>query len=128
MIAGGIVIVIVLVALVAIVFSIAWGVTFQFALPIVIEHDITAIEAIKLSASAGWSNLGGLILLFILQFLLVLVGVIALCFGVLFVLPIIFAATALAYRMVFPPGEDTLNYNPPDPSAYRDLGSSGMAA
>jgi uncharacterized membrane protein len=85
-----------------IIFSIAWGVTFAFALPLAIEHGLGPVEAIKLSAQAGWSNVGGLIFLMVLLFLLAMAGVFALCVGVFFVIPIVYAAYAFAYRQVFP--------------------------
>ncbi|MBV9240903.1 MAG: hypothetical protein JO314_02745 [Acidobacteria bacterium] len=129
-IAGGILIVVFIGLIIGLIFAIAWGITFLFAYPILAEHDVSAIDAIKLSAAAGWGNAGGLIVLFIVQFLLALVGVLALCVGVFFVVPVIYASTAVAYRMVFPPQAkaDPFNYNPPDPATYRDWGPGGMAA
>ena len=102
LIAGGMIIIFLVVFLVFFVLSIAWGITFFFSIPILAENDIGAIDAIKLSAKAGWSNVGGLLLLFIIEFLICMVGALCLCIGILFVLPIVFAANAFAYRMVFP--------------------------
>lgn len=116
--AGGMLIVIVIAAVVMLIFSIGWAITFFFALPIVAEHDVTAMEAIKLSASAGWSNVGGLIALFIFEFLICLLGVLALCIGILFVIPIVFAANAFAYRQVFPWVRQNFNTAPPPPDQY----------
>ena len=126
LIAGGLLIVVVIVAVVFMLFSIAWGITFFFALPILAENDIAAIDAIKLSARAGWSNVGGIIVLVIFEFLMLLVGVIALCVGVLFVLPVVYAANAFAYRQVFPWIEQNFNMNPPPPGAYGSNFGSGM--
>ena len=125
-IAGGLIIVILIVSVVFLLFSIAWGITFFFALPILAENDIGAIDALKLSARAGWSNVGGIIVLVIFEFLIALVGVIALCVGVLFVLPVIYAANAFAYRQVFPWIEQNFNMNPPPPGAYGSNFGSGM--
>jgi uncharacterized membrane protein len=122
--AGGLIIVLVIVMVVFFLFSIAWGITFYFALPILAEHNVTAIEAIKLSAKAGWSNMGGLIVLFIFEFLIALLGVIAICIGVFFVIPIIFAANAMAYRQVFPMIAQNFNYAPPPPTEYGFGGQS----
>ena len=66
-------------------------------------------------------------MLFIFEFLLALAGVLALCIGIFFVIPIIYAANAFAYRQVFPWVRDNFNMAPPPPTAYGDFGS-GMAA
>ncbi len=101
-IAGGLIALYVVVAVVFIVFGIAWYITFAFALPLVIEHDLNAIDAIKLSARAGWANAGGLILLFLLTILIMIGGFFVLCIGMFFVIPLAYAAYAFAYRQVFP--------------------------
>ncbi len=98
--------------------SIIWGLTFVFALPILSEHELGPIEALTLSARAAWSNIGGLILLVILQILLAILGVIALCVGVFFVIPVLYAATAFAYRQVFPLNDQRFDSMPPLPGAY----------
>ena len=101
-----------LVILVFMLFSIVWHIAFMFVMPLIAEHEIGPIEAIKLSAAAAFSNLGGSILLLILEIAIGVVGVLALCFGIFFVMPLLYAATAVAYRQVFP---DLT------PSAYRDV-------
>jgi uncharacterized membrane protein len=126
LIAGGVIVVLVVVAIVFLIFSIVWGITFFFAIPILADNDIGAIDAIKLSARAGWSNVGGLILLFIFELLITLLGLIALCIGVFFVLPIIYAANAFAYRQVFPFIQQGFNMSPPPPNTYGSSFGSGM--
>lgn len=101
-IAGGLIALYLVVAVVFFIFGIAWYISFAFALPLVIEHDISPIDAIKLSARAGWGNVGGLIVMLILSVLLMLAGIVALCIGVFFVIPLYYAAYAFAYRQVFP--------------------------
>lgn len=101
------------------VLSVFWGVIFIFALPLLAENQIGPIEALSLSARAALSNAGGLILLIVLQVLIAIAGVLALCLGVFFVIPIIYAATAFAYRQVFPPADmPQVNVTPPPPGAY----------
>ena len=113
-IAGGLIILYIVIAVVFFFFSVAWQITFAFALPLVVEHDISPIEAIKLSAKAGWGNAGGLIVLFILVFLIALAGVFALCLGIFFVIPLVYASYAFAYRQVFPiPGQVPQTVPPP---------------
>lgn len=118
-IAGGLLFLYLLFAAAFFLFSIAWAITFAFALPLVIEHDLGPVEAIKLSARAGWSNVGGIIFLFILQILLAIAGVLVLCVGVFFVIPLIYASWAFAYRQVFPMSSGpTFNTAPPPPDYY----------
>ncbi len=122
-IASGLLIVIAIVALVLIIFGVAWRVLLFFAVPLAMERDLGAVDAMKLSAKAATSNIGGLIVLFIFEFLVALLGVIALCIGVFFVIPIIYAANAFAYRQVFPLIQQNFNMTPPPPTAYGDFGS-----
>ena len=108
----------VIAGIVMLIFSIAWGVTFFFSLPILAENNVTPVEAISLSAAAGWNNVGGIILLCILQFFIALAGILLLCVGLFFALPLIYAANAYAYRQVFPFVERYFNIAPPPPSEY----------
>jgi len=117
--AGGLIVLIIIVVLASIAFGIAWHITFMMALPLLAEHDLGPMEAIKLSARAGWSNPGGIIVLAILQFLIMLLGVLALCIGWLFVIPVIIVSNFIAYRMVFPETSQNSVYNePPRPDYY----------
>lgn len=122
-IATGLLILIAIVAVVVILFAVVWRVLLFFAIPLVMEYDLGVIDAIKLSARAATSNIGGMIVLFIFEFLIVLLGVLALCIGVFFVIPIIYAANAFAYRQVFPLVEQRFNMSPPPPNAYGNFGS-----
>ena len=121
--AGGLLVVIIVVSIVMMIFWIVWSISFTFAIPIAMEHNVSPIEAIKLSARAAWGNVGGIIILAILGFLLSLVGVLALCIGVLFVIPVIWVAWAFAYRQVFPDLAPSVFRNePPPPDAYGSFG------
>ncbi len=126
--AGGLIVIAIIAGVGFLLFVIAWQITFKFALPILTDNDGLGIgEIIKLSARAGWSNIGGIIVLVILQTLVILVGVLALCVGVLFVIPVIWASNAIAYRMVFPESPQGGIYNePPRPDYYG--GSFGQGA
>ncbi len=123
LLAGGLLIVVAIVALVLIVFGIAWRVLLFFAIPIALERDLGPVDAMKLSAKAATSNIGGLIVLFIFEFLIALLGIIALCIGIFFVIPIIYAANAFAYRQVFPLIQQNFNMSPPPPNTYGNFGS-----
>ena len=122
LLASGLLVVVAILALVLIVFGIAWRVLLFFAIPIALERDLGPVDAMKLSAKAAMSNIGGLIVLFIFEFLIALLGIIALCIGIFFVIPIIYAANAFAYRQVFPLIQQSFNMSPPPPNAYGDFG------
>lgn len=107
--------------------SIIWAISFIFAIPLVMEKEISAVEALKLSARAAWSNVGGVVLLFILLGLLMIAGFLALCIGWIFLLPLITASFAFAFRQVFPDLDETPVYSiPPPPTQYG--GSFGREA
>jgi len=121
-IATGLLIVVIVVALVFLVFSIIWHILMFFAIPLAMENNLGVGEALKLSARAGKANVGGLILLAIFEGLLIILGMIALCIGIFFVMPLLYAANAFAYRQVFPLlGPDT-----PQQPAYGTGFGSGM--
>jgi uncharacterized membrane protein len=128
-IAGGYIAIIVIVTVVLLILSIVWAISFAFAIPILVDNEnMSPIEALKLSARAGWSNVGGMIVLAILGFLVALVGMLALCIGVLFVMPIIIVAWAFAYRQVFPDlgPPPAYRYEPPSPDAYQGSFGQGL--
>lgn len=87
-------------------FSIIWNMVLMFAIPLIVEHDLEVLQTIKLSFAAVFNNLGGMILLFVLGMLVAILGLIALCIGLLVAIPVIWAANVIAYKQVFPlPGE-----------------------
>nr|AIA16429.1 Unknown Function [uncultured bacterium] len=96
-----------------------WSILFHFALPLVAEHEISPVEAIKVSISAASGNIGGLIFLMILKGLILMAGAVMCGIGIFFVLPIIYAANAVAYRQVFPDLTPTVYRDvPPSPDVY----------
>ena len=107
-------------------FAVVWNLLFQFAVPLIIEHDLSIGEAIKLSISAAFANLGWMILLMILGGLVALLGLLVLCVGIFVAIPVVYAANAFAYRQVFPLIEQNFNLSPPPPTAYGGSFGSGM--
>jgi uncharacterized membrane protein len=89
-----------------------------FALPLIVDRNLGAIDAMKTSARAVWANLGGVAGLIVVNFGLVLLGYVALCIGLYFVLPIIIAGNVAAYRRVFPSLESRTDFSPPPPTSY----------
>jgi hypothetical protein len=109
------------------VFSFIWSISFFFVMEIMAEHEIGPIDAIKLSARAAWSNFGGIFLLCLLLGLMMIASVFALCVGVFFFMPLMYAALAVAYRQVFPPLVPVFqNDAPPTPDMYGGNYGQGM--
>lgn len=116
---GGMVVLIIVVAIAFMIFSVIWWAVFFFAVPLAMEYDMGPIDAIKLSARAGMSNIGGLIVLLIFEALVGLVGFLLICIGMFLIsIPVIYIANAFAYRQVFPLIEQQFNMTPPPPTAY----------
>lgn len=93
----------------------------MFAYPLIVDRNLNGVDAFKLSARAVWANLSGVVGIILLEFVMGIVGYMALAIGVYFVLPIMFAGVLVAYRKVFPPQHQS--YNPPQPNLYRDAGN-----
>jgi hypothetical protein len=109
-----------------IIFQVIWNAAFMFAIPLVLENNIGAGEAIKLSLSAVFANIGGIILLMILGCLVMLLGAIAFCIGIFVALPVVWAANVIAYRQVFPLLDGNFYTGPPPPTAYGSSFGQGM--
>lgn len=89
-----------------------------FALPLIADRNAGIGDAIKLSVSAAINNIGGLIVLFIFETLLLIAGALACGIGIIFVLPIVYAANIAAYKSVFPDDVPQFNTEPPRPDEY----------
>lgn len=89
-----------------------------FALPLIADRNASIVDAIKSSAAAGLNNAGGLIALFIFEILLIIAGALACGIGIIFVLPIVYAANIVAYKSVFPDDAPQFNTAPPRPDEY----------
>jgi uncharacterized membrane protein len=88
--------------LIAFVFSIfLYGWSF-LAYPLLVDRNMQAWPALKLSARAVWANKWGVAGLMLLNGIFGMVGAV-LCYVGLFVyLPVMFASLAVAYRKLFP--------------------------
>lgn len=116
--AGGLLVFILVVAAILIFVGLALRISFFFVYPLIMEYNLGALDAIKMSARAGWSNFGGIFVLIILQALVGILGVLALCVGVFLVMPVIHASNAIAYRQVFPPPSGFNSAAPPSPDTF----------
>jgi hypothetical protein len=74
----------------------------MFACPLIVEYDLPAMEALRTSARAALANVFGLFGLMLINTLIGMVGLLACYVGAIFVLPLTYAAFAVAYRQVFP--------------------------
>jgi TonB family protein len=81
---------------------------------LIIERNLSGLEAVKLGFRAVLGNFFGVFILAILEVLLILAGMMLLYIGALFVAPVIFAARIVAYRQVFPAPAPQANA-PPSP-------------
>jgi uncharacterized membrane protein len=100
------------------ILKLIFGILFFFVFQLIMDHDISIGEAIRLSFNGARQNLGGLLLLWLLEFVIIIGGLLLFCIGFLFVMPIIYAANTFAYRQVFPDSYNnfltnpSVNYNP----------------
>ena len=98
--------------------GVVWSVALTFAVPLIMEHELSVGDALVTSLKAAASNPGGLIVLIILEALVAILGLLAICVGLLVAIPVIYAANVFAYRQVFPYVERTFNMAPPPPTEY----------
>lgn len=102
--------------LVMIVILLVMSVAFTFAYPLIVDRRLSGVNAVKLSIKAAMANFWRLLGLLLLNGLMGLGGVLLCYVGVFLVLPISFAAIAMAYESVFGLGEYKPNLPPPPPT------------
>ena len=103
-------IMLVLIALISVIFT--------FSYPLIVDRKLSGIDAVKLSARAAFANFWRLLGLLLLNGLVTFGGSL-LCFvGAYLVLPITFAAIAIAYEQVFGLGEVQAPNLPPPPPVF----------
>ena len=90
----------------------------MFSFPLIVDQNLGAFKAMGTSARAVLKNIGGVAGLLLLNFGIVLVGQMALCVGVYFVIPIVMAGNIVAYRKIFP-AQSPGNFSPPPPNTYQ---------
>jgi uncharacterized membrane protein len=118
-ISSGLIMYAAIVGLTIFLLAVALRISLFFAIPLITEHKLGALDAMKLSAQAAWANVGGLILLSILEFLIALGGALLCVVGIFLIsIPLIYAANAFAYRQVFPDIQRNFRDTPPPPNVY----------
>jgi len=91
---------------------------FAFAFPLVADRRLSGMNAVKVSFKAGMANFWSLFGLMILNALLSIAGVLCCFVGVYFVMPVTFAAMAVAYTQVFGMAPRASIYTPPPPPSF----------
>lgn len=104
--------------IVIIALSVIVHILFIFSYPLIVERNMKAIDAIKLSFRAAFGNIGGLIGLMLLQIALTFAGMLACFVGIYLIMPIYYAADAVAFKQVFPMQESFTDGPPPPPKEW----------
>lgn len=96
----------------------------MFSFPLMVDRDLSAWDSVKVSARAVWKNLAGIAGLLGVAIVGSFAAVLLTCgLGAYFLMPIMFAGYAVAYRKVFPALGNPNNFNPPPPNAFQGAGS-----
>ncbi len=88
--------------LIFVVIMVCFHTLLMFAYPLIVDRGLGPIGAITTSARAVLKNLGGVVGLLLVNFGLALLGQLAFCVGIYFVIPVLIAANVVAFRKVFP--------------------------
>lgn len=103
---------------VILVISIIMGIFFMFPYALIVDRNLSGLDAVKTSIKAGMANFGGILGLLLLNFGLVIVGVLFCYVGAFLTMPISVASYAVAYRRVFGEGPQNVASPPPPPSNW----------
>lgn len=87
--------------IVVLIVSFAVMIFFLFPYALIVDRKLSGLDAVKLSIKAGVANFGGILGLLMLNFLLIIAGVLVCYVGAFFTMPISFASYATAYRKIF---------------------------
>jgi uncharacterized membrane protein len=105
-----------LIWLVIMLLLIVLSVVFTFAYPLIVDRRMSGLNAVKLSVKAGLANFWRLLGMLLLTGLMSFAGLLLCYVGIFFVMPISFAAIAIAYEQVFGLGDVQPNVPPPPPT------------
>lgn len=106
--------------LVVIVIMVCFHTLLMFSFPLIVDRNLSGFRAMKTSARAVWKNMGGVVGLILVNFVLAFLGYLVLCFGIYFVIPVMIAGNVVAYRKVFPAPHER-DFNPPSPQFYQGI-------
>jgi uncharacterized membrane protein len=91
------------------------SVAFTFSYPLIVDRRLQGIDAVKLSAKAAFANFWRLLGLSLISGLMGFVGLLFCYVGAFFVMPISYAALAVAYEQVFGISNAPVGPNVPPP-------------
>lgn len=94
------------------------SVIFTFSYPLIVDRKMSGLDAVKLSARGALANFWPLLGLLLLNGLMAFAGVLLCYVGVFLVLPVTFAAIAVAYEQVFGLGAVQAPILPPPPPSF----------
>jgi hypothetical protein len=92
-----------------------------FAFPLIVDRNLTARQAIATSARAVWRNLSGVAGLIAVGIVLSMFGIITCGVGMYFLMPVLMAGYAVAYRRVFPAANVGNFDQVPPPNFYKGI-------
>ncbi len=115
---GGFFLAILVFVLVVIVVNLIVSALTSFAYPLIADRDLSGGEALMLSIKSGLANIGGLIGLLIMLFLMAFAGALLCLVGALFVAPVLTAALFAAYQSVFGKTKNFYQNTPPAPPVF----------
>jgi uncharacterized membrane protein len=72
-----------------------------FSLLLIVDKGLLGWESVLISSKAVWQNLNVVVKLFLVSFILALIGNLLFCAGTYFVLPLISASITLLYKEIF---------------------------
>lgn len=104
--------------IVIMVLLVVLAVVFAFAYPLIVDRRISGLNAVKLSIRAGMANFWGLLAMMFLAGLLSCLGVLLCIVGVYLIVPLGFAAIAVAYEQVFGLNDQLHPAPPPPPPSF----------
>ena len=104
--------------LILIVLMVCFHTLILFAFPLIIDRGFGGFKSMTLSMKAVWKNLGGVTGLIAVQMGLTILGMIPCGLGIYFLVPVMMAANAAAYRRIFPAQNAPVWAAPPPPNAY----------
>ena len=102
----------------AMILLIILAIGFAFTYPLIVDRKLSGVNAVRLSFKAGMANFWSLLGLLLLNGLLGMAGGLLCGVGAYFVLPITYAALAVAYTQVFGAAPRPSLYTPPPPPSF----------
>lgn len=105
--------------LVIMVVIIVVSIGFTFVYPLIVDHGLSGVDAVKMSFKAAMPNFWRLLGLSLMSGALSFAGLILCYVGIILVFPITLSAIAIAYEQVFGPLGSPISNLPPPPPTFK---------